>query len=39
VRARRYTGKTTAVMVVKPIALATPYARDVSWIHHAGAMK
>ena len=37
VRARRYVGKTTDVIVTTPIALTTPYARLVLWIHHAGA--
>jgi hypothetical protein len=38
-RASRYAGKTTAVIVTTPIPFATPYARDVSPIRHAGAIK
>src|SRR6266511_4162007 len=38
-RASRYDGKTTAVMVTTPIPFATPYARDVSPIRHAGAIR
>ena len=39
IRARRYVGKMTDVIVATPIALTTPYARVVSWIHHAGAIR
>ena len=39
IRASRYVGKMTEVIVATPIALTTPYARVVSWIHHAGAIR